>query len=267
MMLEDVGRREIEGMMKSLQEAMKGYTAYHNEYISTITDDKEMDLALDKLIELEGKTLNCLAEAEEYNTRFTKSSRLSSKSSKDEERLSCKSKKSIASEKDREIDKTFEELKNRLDCEEKLYQNKLRALKREIEIRREIQFDESGRGLSGQMARRPSDSKHKVKEENPIMPTSKKQKETIAYKQRSSIKPHRDNEKQTVTRRVETTLNTPVGIPLPFVLNENKIPLNVFEGKKENWPRFIQTFKAVVDKQPYDTVVKLAILEQHHKEL
>ena len=36
-----------------------------------------------------------------------------------------------------------------------------------------------------------------------------------------------------------------------------------FDGKKENWLRFIQTFKVVVDNQPYETVIKLAILEQH----
>ncbi len=44
---------------------------------------------------------------------------------------------------------------------------------------------------------------------------------------------------------------------------ENIIPLGKFSGKKELWPRFIQTFRAVVDKQPYEPIVKLAILEQH----
>ena len=33
---------------------------------------------------------------------------------------------------------------------------------------------------------------------------------------------------------------------------ENIIPLGKFNGKKELWPRFIQTFKAVVDNQPYE---------------
>jgi hypothetical protein len=34
-------------------------------------------------------------------------------------------------------------------------------------------------------------------------------------------------------------------------------------GKKESWLRFFQTFKAVVDKQPYEPIVKFAILEKH----
>ena len=44
---------------------------------------------------------------------------------------------------------------------------------------------------------------------------------------------------------------------------ENIIPLQKFSGKKELWPRFIQTFKAVVDNQPYEPIVKLAIVEQN----
>ena len=44
---------------------------------------------------------------------------------------------------------------------------------------------------------------------------------------------------------------------------ENIIPLGNFSGKKELWPRFIQKLKAVVDNQPYEPIVKLAILEQH----
>ncbi len=49
-----------------------------------------------------------------------------------------------------------------------------------------------------------------------MIQTLKKQKGTIAYKQQLPRTPCVDNAKQTVTRRVETTLNTPVGIPLPF---------------------------------------------------
>ena len=44
---------------------------------------------------------------------------------------------------------------------------------------------------------------------------------------------------------------------------ENIIPLGKFSGKKELWPRFVQTFKAVVDNQPYEPIVKIAILEQY----
>ena len=49
----------------------------------------------------------------------------------------------------------------------------------------------------------------------------------------------------------------------PLVLGEKTIPLGTFDGKKESWLRFFQTFKAVVHKQPYDPMVKFAILEKH----
>ncbi len=52
-------------------------------------------------------------------------------------------------------------------------------------------------------------------------------------------------------------------LALPMVFGSNVIPLTKFDGKKESRPRFIQTFKAVVDNQPYDIIIKLAILEQH----
>jgi hypothetical protein len=50
---------------------------------------------------------------------------------------------------------------------------------------------------------------------------------------------------------------------IPLAWGEKIVPLGTFDGKKENWLRFIQTFRAVVDNQPYETIVKLAILEQH----
>ena len=53
-----------------------------------------------------------------------------------------------------------------------------------------------------------------------------------------------------------TTMHLPLG-------GKNIIPLGKFSGKKECGPKFIQTFKAVVDKQPCESILKLAILEQH----
>ena len=54
----------------------------------------------------------------------------------------------------------------------------------------------------------------------------------------------------------KATIQLPLG-------GENIVPLGKFIGRKECWPRFSQTFKAVVDKQPYEPISKLAILEQH----
>ena len=66
--------------------------------------------------------------------------------------------------------------------------------------------------------------------------------------------------------KLNTVVTTRYEIPkktIPFAWGENIVLLGIFDGKKENWLHFIQTFKAVVDKQPYETVLELAILEQH----
>ena len=68
------------------------------------------------------------------------------------------------------------------------------------------------------------------------------------------------------TRNENTAATKTYEIPkraIPFAFGEKIVPLGSFDGKKENWLRFIQTFKAVVDNQPYETVIKLGILEQH----
>ena len=67
------------------------------------------------------------------------------------------------------------------------------------------------------------------------------------------------------TNKKFTTVSTSKEISTwstPLVLGEKTISLGTFDGKKESWLRFFQTFKAVVDKQPYDPMVKFAILEK-----
>eukprot|EP00794_Sanderia_malayensis_P002620 gene2620-3033_t len=84
--------------------------------------------------------------------------------------------------------------------------------------------------------------------------------------------PDQDSRAEIRRREAEPQMekNMPTSMRLPLngtrqltFGGENIIALGKFSGKKELWPRFIQTFKAVVDNQPYEPIVKLAILEQH----
>ena len=42
----DASRREIEGMVISLNEAMAGFKVYHDEYVATLIDVKQLTLPL-----------------------------------------------------------------------------------------------------------------------------------------------------------------------------------------------------------------------------
>ena len=276
LILENVGRREVEALMNLLRDAIQGYKVYHDEYILTLTDEAEMDLALNKLVELEEKAIICLSQAEEYIERFEKSCHASSRSSnpsRDKKYLASKgssnrSKINTGSKKTDSVTKKIDDLKERLKYEEKLRQVKVHALKREIEIRGEMQRRKAERDSDGSNITRSSGERDVVKEEySTVEGESFKEEKVVTMVDRSLSKllpvNNVNNANQAISLPGVSTQRTPVGLSLPFVLNENKIPLNVFDGKKENWPRFIQTFKALVDKQPYDTVVKLAVLEQH----
>ena len=132
-----------------------------------------------------------------------------------------------------------------------------------MEIRREMQLGELERKLERTFKThsnivKSSRGQH-VKEESEAI--SKVEENKQAEQTMEASKNSDKIERQQTNVSIIPLLNSTLGLPMGF--GRNVIPLTKFDGKKENWPRFIQTFKAVVDTQPYDIIIKLAILEWH----
>ena len=132
-----------------------------------------------------------------------------------------------------------------------------------MEIHREMQLREAEQKLERTFKTHSNMDKGSrgqlVKEESEV--TSKVEENKQAQQTMEASTTSDKVERQQNNVSINPLLNSTLG--LPMVLGRNVIPLTKFDGKKENWPRFIQTFKAVVDTQPYDIIMKLAILEQH----
>ena len=135
-----------------------------------------------------------------------------------------------------------------------------------MQIRRELEIRQAERDLESCSIAKSSSSSSK----NSSNPQSVADQ---SLKAKKSSSPDKVNVQLPVyssdcnkTNKKFTTVSTSKEISTwstPLVLGEKTIPLGTFDGKKESWLRFFQTFKAVVDKQPYDPIVKFAILEKH----
>ncbi len=183
-----------------------------------------------------------------------------SKSSSKESRKTVNSK---LSDEQQDAERQLEEIKELHKYEERLQDVKLQSLRREMQIRREMQLREAelklertfkahsntDKSVRGQLVKEESEAISKVEESKQAQPSAGISKNSTESERRQN----------NVTRN--PLVNSTFGLPMVF--GSNVIPLTKFDGKKENWPRFIQTFKALVDNQPYDIIIKLAILEQH----
>ena len=134
-----------------------------------------------------------------------------------------------------------------------------------MQIRRELEIRQAERDLESCSIAQSSSSSSK----NSSNPQSVADQ---SLKEKKSSSPDKVNVQLPVyssdckkTNKKFTTVSTSMEISTwstPLVLGEKTIPLGTSDGKKESWLRFFQTFKAVVDKQPYDPIVKFAILEK-----
>jgi hypothetical protein len=69
--------RELDRVINSLNEAFSGFVKRHDEYIAVLTSKVvqiEIDLAIDKLVEIEEKIANCKLKAEQYTSAQQKES-------------------------------------------------------------------------------------------------------------------------------------------------------------------------------------------------
>jgi hypothetical protein len=269
--------RELERVINSLNEAFSGFVKRHDEYIAVLTserDEIEMDLAIDKLVEIEEKIANCKWKAEQYISAQQKELESQSRGSQEEKCLLSVSTRShvslrkkstythLSKEQEHRSRKRLDEVKERHQYEEKLQDLKFNTLKREMQIRRELEIRQAERDLESCGIAKSSSSRSK-NSSNPqsVADQSPKAKKSSLPDKVSVELPayssHGSKAHKSLPPRAVSTWNT------PLVLGEKTIPLGTFEGKKESWLRFFQTFKAVVDNQPYDPIVKFAILEKH----
>ena len=189
--------------------------------------------------------------------------------------------RSLSTSKDKreyQVRKKLDGIKERQYYEKQLQDLKIETLKREMEIRRELELREAERdGKIGSVTRLKTNKLSKsigssFKEEKNRLDEAQTNKSSKSIDRLFKEEKSRSDEVNSAqrinmnTRNENTAATTTYEIPkraIPFAFGEKVVPLGSFDGKKENWLRFIQTFKAVVDNQPYETVIKLAILEQH----
>ncbi len=264
--------REVKSAIRSLNEAFNGFVIRHEEYVTVLTDDIDIDLATDKLVEIENKVASCKLKAEDYITVQQKEVSSQSQNSKEQKCLisfsapsgvSSSSKKSTdrlsKREQGKQARKKLDEVEERHYYEGKLQDLKLETLKREMEIRRELELRQAERYIeSGSVARSKANKSLNPKS---ISSLSKEEKNRLAQVDSELLNNTNTRDQENIA--VTTPLYEVPKKSIPLAWGEKIVPLGTFDGKKENWLRFIQTFRAVVDNQPYETIVKLAILEQH----
>ena len=243
----NASRREIQGMKISLKEALSGFKSRHDEYIAILTDDEEIDVATEKLFEIEEQANRCLAKVEDYLETLVKSSRFSSSSTIERKSLCSKhsSKESTRqtvnsniSDEQLNAERQLEDMKELHKYEEKL-QDLKQSLRREMEIRREMQLRETERKLERTFKTHSNIDKGSrgqlVKEESEV--NSKVEENKQAQQTMEASKTSDKVERQQNNVSINPLLNSTLGLPIVF--GRNVIPLTKFDGKRENWPRFI----------------------------
>ena len=291
--------RQVDFNIQSLKKAMTSFRDFNDEYVENLEDSDEIDRAFTTLLSTEDKFQQCIEAAESYLAqcrRKTSSNRSSGKSGK-------YSMSSSSTGSDRRQPQNSAGREKRYHSSECSAEPDPREKKNEYgastTVKNETSANEAWQDfkIPSQPARGPKDPNPfagdtiprrslnpltRAPLQTPLIPERHIFPTTQPYsllpcppdvtypnppspnlphpspsksKQASNEPTRRQADPQPSTMRLPTMQLTFGG--------ENIIPLGKFNGKKELWPRFIQTFKAVVDNQPYEPIVKLAILEQH----
>ena len=291
--------RQVDFNIQSLKKAMTSFRDFNDEYVENLEDSDEIDRAFTTFLSTEDKFQQCIEAAESYLAqcrRKTSSNRSSGKSGK-------YSMSSSSTGSDRRQPQNTAGREKRYHSSECSAEPDPREKKNEYgastTVKNETSANEAWQDfkIPSQPARGPKDPnpfagntiprrslnpltraplQTPLIPERHIFPTTQPYSllpcpPNVTYpnppspnlphpspsksKQASNEPTRRQADPQPSTMRLPTMQLTFGG--------ENIIPLGKFNGKKELWPRFIQTFKAVVDNQPYEPIVKLAILEQH----
>ena len=248
----NASRREIQGMKISLKEALSGFKSRHEEYFAILTDDEEIDVATEKLFEIEERANRCLAKVEDYLETLVKSSRFSSSSTIERKSLCSKhsskeSKRQTVncniSDEQLNAERQLQDMKELHKYEEKLQDLKLQSLRLEMEIRREMQLREAERKLERTFKTHSNIDKGSrgqlVKEESEVI--SKVEENKQAQQTMEASKTSDKVERQQNNVSINPLLNSTLGLPMVF--GRNVIPLTKFDGKRENWTFKIRLLK------------------------
>ena len=272
--------REVKSAILLLNEAFNCFVTRHEEYVAVLTDDIDIKLATDKLIEIENKVVSCKLKAEDYIAVQPKEISSQSQGSKEQKCLiSTSAPSGIASSSKKSTDtslknrqeyqarKKLDGIKERQYYEKQLQDLRIETLKREMEIRRELELMEAERDVKiGSVTRLKTNKSSKstgllFEEENKHLnqvQTNKSQKSTGSLLKEEKNRLDQFNPVLRInmnTRDENTTATMTYEIPKrakPFAFGEKIVPLDHLMAKNKIRLRFLQTFKAVVDNQPYD---------------
>ena len=147
---------EVRSAILLLNEAFNGFVTRHEEYVAVLKDDIDIELATDKFVEIENKVVSCKSKAEDYIVAQQKEISSQSRCSKEQKCLiSASAPSSISSSSKTSIDsfskdkreyparKKLDGIKERQYYEKQLQDLKIETLKREMEIRRELELREA----------------------------------------------------------------------------------------------------------------------------
>ena len=268
----NVGWRTDLGNIQAKKATGRGKVAHVSKIVN---DDIDIELATDKLADY------ILDKSEDYTVAQQKEISSQSRCSKEQKCLisasapssiSSSSKKSIDSfskdKREYQARKKLDGIKERQYYEKQLQDLKIETLKCEIVIRRELELREAE--LEEKNRLDEAQTNKSLKSIDRLFNKGKSSLDEVQTNKASkSLGLDQVNSAQQInmnTRNENTAATTTYEIPkraIPFAFGEKIVPLGSFDGKKENWLHLTQTFKAVVDNQHYETVIKLVILEQH----
>ena len=263
--------RQVDFNIQSLKKAMTSFRDFNDEYVENLEDSDKIDRTFTTFLSTEDKFQQCIEAAESHLAqcrRETSSNRSSGKSGK-------YSMSSSSTGSDRSIPQNSMGRERRYHSSECSAEPDPQEKKNEYgastTVKNETIANEAWQDfkIPSQTARGPKDTNPFAEDtiprrslntltQAPLQTPLIHERHIFPTTQPSSLLPRPPN----VTYSNPPSPNLPHPSPSRSKQASNE-PTRRQADPQELWPGLIQTFKAVVDNQPYEPIMKLAILEQH----